>query len=151
MDVHEVTSPADRLSAMRGVVLGLIAVLALIGLTELSTAISASVRDGERDLLALKAIGLSPRQITAVTVTAVGCTALAAALAAAIVGVPLAHWLIDTEGRSSGIGAGIAQTPSAVHLLLLAGAAVLGAAALAALPAARASRRRLADTLSAVA
>ncbi|MFE3323617.1 ABC transporter permease [Streptomyces sp. NPDC059176] len=151
MDVHEVASPADRLSAMRGVVLGLIAVLALIGLTELSTAIGASVRDGERDLLALKAIGLSPRQITAVTVTAVGCTALAAASAAAIVGVPLGRWLIDTEGRSSGIGAGIARTPSAVHLLVLVGAAVLGAAALATLPAARASRRRLADNLSAVA
>ncbi|AWK09123.1 peptide ABC transporter permease [Streptomyces spongiicola] len=151
LDIHEVTSPADRLSTMRGVVAGLIAVLALIGLTELSTAIGGSVRDGERDLLALKAIGLSPRQITAVTVTAVGCTALAAAVAGAGLGVPLARWLIDTEGRSSGIGAGIAQAPSALHLVLLAAAAVLGAIALAALPAARAARRRLVDTLGAVA
>ncbi|MGW7367242.1 FtsX-like permease family protein [Streptomyces sp. NPDC054841] len=151
LDVHEVTSPADRLSPMRGVVAGLIAVLALIGLTELSTAIGGSVREGERDLLALKAIGLSPRQITAVTVTAVGCTALAAAVVGAALGVPLARWLIDAEGRSSGIGAGIAQTPSPLHLLLLAVAAVLGAVALAALPAARAARRRLVDTLSAVA
>ncbi|MFI1466502.1 FtsX-like permease family protein [Streptomyces wuyuanensis] len=151
LDIHEVTSPADRLSTMGGVVAGLIAVLALIGLTELSTAIGGSVRDGERDLLALKAIGLSPRQITAVTVTAVGCTALAAAVLGAGLGVPLAHWLIEAEGRSSGIGAGIAQVPSPLHLLLLATAAVLGAIALAALPAARAARRRLVDTLSAVA
>lgn len=151
LDIHEVTSPADRLSTMRGVVAGLIAVLALIGLTELSTAIGGSVRDGERDLLALKAIGLSPRQITAVTVTAVGCTALAAAVAGAGLGVPLARWLIDTEGRSSGIGAGVAQAPSPLHLVLLATAAVLGAIALAALPAARAARRRLVDTLSAAA
>ncbi|MGW8952118.1 FtsX-like permease family protein [Streptomyces sp. NPDC055709] len=151
LDIHEVTSPADRLSPMRGVVAGLIAVLALIGLTELSTAIGGSVREGERDLLALKAIGLSPRQITAVTVSAVGCTALAAAIAGAALGVPLARWLIDAEGRSSGIGAGIAQAPSPLHLLLLAAAAVLGATALAALPAARAARRRLVDTLSAVA
>ncbi|MCZ7461880.1 ABC transporter permease [Streptomyces sp. WMMC940] len=151
LDIHEVTSPADRLSTMRGVVAGLIGVLALIGLTELSTAIGGSVRDGERDLLALKAIGLSPRQITAVTVTAVGCTALAAAVVGAGLGVPLAHWLIDSEGRSSGIGAGIAQTPSPLHLVLLATAAVIGAIALAALPAARAARRRLVDTLSAVA
>ncbi|MFD7231943.1 FtsX-like permease family protein [Streptomyces sp. NPDC059881] len=151
LDIHEVTSPADRLSPMRGVVAGLIAVLALIGLTELSTAIGGSVREGERDQLALKAIGLSPRQITAVTVSAVGCTALAAAIAGAALGVPLARWLIDAEGRSSGIGAGIAQAPSPLHLLLLAAAAVLGATALAALPAARAARRRLVDTLSAVA
>ncbi|GFH34604.1 ABC transporter permease [Streptomyces pacificus] len=151
LDIHEVASPADRLATMRTVVAGLVAVLALIGLTELSTAIGGSVRDGERDLLALKAIGLSPRQITAVTVTAVGCTALAAAVAGAGLGVPLARWLIDAEGRSSGIGAGIAQAPSPLHLVLLAAAAVLGAIALAVLPAARAARRRLVDTLGAVA
>ncbi|MGW2569235.1 FtsX-like permease family protein [Streptomyces sp. NPDC001537] len=151
LDVHAVTNPADGLSPLRSVVVGLIAVLALIGLVELLTAIGGTVREGERDLLALKAIGLSPRQITAITVTATGCTALAAVLAGTALGTPLAHWLINSQGRSSGIGAGIAQSPSPVLLLLLGCAAVLGAAALAALPAARAARRRLADTLSAVA
>ncbi|MFJ5777131.1 FtsX-like permease family protein [Streptomyces sp. NPDC093094] len=151
LDVHAVTNPADGLSPLRGVVLGLIAVLALIGLVELLTAIGGTVRDSERDLLALKAIGLSPRQITAITVTATALTALAAVLVATALGLPLAHWLIDAQGRSSGIGAGIAQGPSPVLLLLLGVCAVLGAAALAALPAARAARRRLADTLSAVA
>ncbi|WP_137991656.1 ABC transporter permease [Streptomyces vilmorinianum] len=151
LDIHEVATPADRLSALRGLVVGLITVLALIGLTELSTAIGGSIRDGERDLLALKAIGLSPRQITAVTVTAIGCTALAAALAATTLGVPFAHWLIDHEAHTTGIGSGIAQAPPAVHLAAMSAAAVLGAIALTALPAARAARRRLADTLSAVA
>ena len=151
VSVHAVPNPADGLSPLRGVVVGLIAVLALIGLIELLTAIGGTVREGERDLLALKAIGLTPRQITAVTVTATGCTALAAVLVAAALGVPLAHWLIDAQGSSSGIGAGIAGAPSPVLLLLLGTAAVLGAAALAALPASRAARRRLADTLSAVA
>ncbi|MEU7279977.1 ABC transporter permease [Streptomyces sp. NPDC045431] len=151
LDVHEVTTPADRLSALRGVVVGLIAVLALIGLTELSTAIGGSLRDGERDLLALKAIGLSPRQIAAVTVTAIGCTALAAALLATALGVPFAHWLIDHEAHATGIGAGIAHAPTPPHLAALAAAAVLGAIALTALPAARAARHRLADTLSAAA
>ncbi|MFC9509654.1 FtsX-like permease family protein [Streptomyces sp. NPDC057002] len=151
LDVHTVANPADGLSPLRAVVAGLIAVLALIGLIELLTAIGGAVREGERDLLALKAIGLSPRQITAITVTAIGCTALAAVLAATALGLPLAHWLIDAQGRSSGIGAGIAQGPSALLMLLLGAAAVLCAAALAALPAARAARRRLADTLSAVA
>ncbi|MER7901262.1 FtsX-like permease family protein [Streptomyces sp. NPDC096046] len=151
LDVHTVTNPADGLSPLRAVVAGLIAVLALIGLIELLTAIGGTVRESERDLLALKAIGLSPRQITAITVTATGLTALAAVLAATALGLPLARWLIDAQGRSSGIGAGIAQGPSAVLMLLLGTAAVLCAAALAAVPAARAARRRLADTLSAVA
>lgn len=151
LDVHGVASPADRFSALRGVVVGLITVLALIGLTELSTAIGGSIRDGERDLLALKAIGLSPRQITAVTVTAIGCTALVAALAATALGVPLAHWLIDHEAHTIGIGSGVAQAPPAGHLVAMSAASVLGAIALTALPAARAARRRLADTLSAVA
>ncbi|WP_406865182.1 FtsX-like permease family protein [Streptomyces sp. HUAS MG47] len=151
LDIHEVTTPADRLSALRGVVVGLITVLALIGLTELSTAIGGSIRDGERDLLALKAIGFSPRQITAVTVTAIGCTALAAALAATALGVPFAHWLIDHEARTTGIGSGIAQAPPVGYIAAMSAAAVLGAIALAVLPAARAARRRLADTLSSVA
>ncbi|MFJ9816417.1 FtsX-like permease family protein [Streptomyces sp. NPDC101151] len=151
LDVHPVTNPADGLSPLRAVVAGLIAVLALIGLVELLTAIGGSVREGERDMLALRAIGMSPRQITAITVTATTCTALAAVLAGTALGLPLAHRLIDAQGSSSGIGAGIARSPSPGLLLLLGAGAVLGAAALAALPAARAARRRLADTLSAVA
>ncbi|WP_089101338.1 ABC transporter permease [Streptomyces hyaluromycini] len=151
LDVHTVTNPADGLSPLRGVAAGVIAVLALIGLIELLTTIGGTVREGERDLLALKAIGLSPRQITAITVTATGCTALAAALAGTALGTPLAHWLINTQGRSSGIGAGIAQGPPLVLLAAFGTAAVVGAAALSALPATRAARRRLTDTLSAVA
>ncbi|MFP3990535.1 FtsX-like permease family protein [Streptomyces sp. E11-3] len=151
LDVHPVTNPADGLSPLRGVVVGLIAVLALIGLIELLTAVGGTVRDSERDLLALKAIGLSPRQITAITMVATGCTALAATLAGTVLGVPLARWLIDAQGASSGIGAGIARAPSPGLLLLCGATAVLGAAAVAAVPAARAARRRLADTLSAVA
>ncbi|SDN91889.1 putative ABC transport system permease protein [Streptomyces sp. cf386] len=151
LDVHAVPNPADGLSPLRGVVVGLIAILALIGLIELLTAIGGTVRESERDLLALKAIGLSPRQITAITVTSTTCTALAAVVIGTALGTPLAHWLIDAQGRSSGIGAGIAQGPSLALLLLFGTAAVTGAAALATVPASRAARHRLADTLSAVA
>ncbi|MFE9447558.1 FtsX-like permease family protein [Streptomyces sp. NPDC006739] len=151
LDVHPVANPADGLSPLRAVVAGLIAVLASIGLIELLTAIGAALRESERDLLALKAIGMSPRQIGAITVTATSCTALVAVLAGTALGLPLAHWLIDLQGRSSGIGAGIAQGPPPALLLLLGVAAVLGAGALAALPARQATRRRSADTLSAVA
>ncbi|GHD97579.1 ABC transporter permease [Streptomyces alanosinicus] len=151
LDVHRMTNPADGLSPLRAVVAGLIAVLALIGLVELLTAIGGGVREGERDVLALKAIGMSPRQITAITVTATSCTALAAVLAGTALGLPLGRRLIDAQGGSSGIGAGIAQYPSPVLLLSVGLAAVLGAALLSALPAGRAARGRLADTLSAVA
>ncbi|MGW5535479.1 FtsX-like permease family protein [Streptomyces sp. NPDC004009] len=151
LDVHAVPNPADGLSPLRAVVAGLVAVLALIGLVELLTAIGGGVREGERDVLALRAIGMSPRQIGAITVTATTCTALAAAVAGTALGLPLAHRLIDAQGVSSGIGAGIAQSPPAGLLLALGAGAVLGAAALTALPAARAARRRQADTLSAVA
>ncbi|MDT9694636.1 FtsX-like permease family protein [Streptomyces sp. P17] len=151
VNVHAVPNPADGLSPLRGVVVGLIAVLALIGLIELLTAIGGMVREGERDLLALKAIGLSPRQITGITVTATACMTLAAVVAGTALGAPLGRWLIDAQGRSSGIGSGIADGPSAALLLAFGTAAVVGSAALAALPAARAGRRRLTDTLSAVA
>ncbi|HET9382289.1 MAG TPA: FtsX-like permease family protein [Streptomyces sp.] len=151
LDVHRVPNPADGLSPLRGVVVGVIGVLALIGLIDLLTAIGGTVRESERDLLALKAIGLTPRQITGITVTATGCTALLAVVVAIASGLPLAYWLIDYQGSSSGIGAGVAQLPSPLLLLLFGAGAVLGAVGLAALPAARAARRRLADTLSAVA
>ncbi|MER6675523.1 FtsX-like permease family protein [Streptomyces sp. NPDC000983] len=143
LDVHTVPNPADGLSPLRGVVVGLITVLALIGLIELLTAIGGLVREGERDLLALRAIGLSPRQITGITVTATVCTTLAAVVAGTALGAPLGRWLIDAQSRSSGIGAGVADGPSAVLLLAFGAAAVLGAAAVAAVPAARAARSRV--------
>ncbi len=149
--MHAVTNPADGLSPLRGVVVGLIAVLALIGLIELLTTVGGTVREGERDLLALKAIGLSPRQITAVArhghrlhragsgPRGYGARAASGALADRRPGE------VEWDRRRYRPGA----VPASAVLFGL--AAVLGAAALAALPAGRAARRRLADTLSAVA
>lgn len=148
LDAARATGPGDGLSPARGVVVGLIAVLALIGLTELLTMIGASVRERERDLLALKAIGLTPRQVTSVIVTSAALTALAAALAGTALGVLLGGGLIDAQGRSSGIGAGIAQAPSVPAVLAVVATAVLGAMAASALPATRATHRRPADTLT---
>jgi len=147
LDVREIPNPVHELSAVRGVLGGLVTVLALIGLAELSTTIAAGVRDRRRDLLALKAIGLTPRQIIAVIVAGTGFTALAAALVGTPVGVLVSGWLIDLQGRSSGIGAGIAQQPPLTALFGLVAAVVLGAVAVSLLPASRAVRQRLADTL----
>ncbi|MFE0602468.1 ABC transporter permease [Streptomyces sp. NPDC058892] len=148
LDIRETPNPADRLGPARGVIGALIAVLALIGLIELLTLIGTGVRDRGRDLLALKAIGLTPRQIGAMIVTAAGLTALAAALVGTAVGVLSGTWLVDTQGASSGIGAGIAQLPPLPVLLTVIAGSVVGAVSAAALPATRTARRRLADSLS---
>ncbi|MDH2390261.1 ABC transporter permease [Streptomyces sp. HNM0663] len=148
LDIRETANPADRLEPAQGVIAALVGVLALIGFTELLTLAGTGVRDRGRDLLALKAIGLTPRQISATIVAAAGFTALAAAALGAGLGLLSGHWLVEAQGRASGIGAGIAQLPSAGVLLAVVVCAVAGAVAAAAVPAARTAHRRLADSLS---
>ncbi|MEU6328681.1 FtsX-like permease family protein [Streptomyces sp. NPDC047049] len=148
LEVREIPNPADQLSAVRAVSIGLTAVLILIGLAELATTVGAGVRDRSRDLLALKAVGLTPRQITAVIVSGTAFVTLAAALAGTASGLLASQWLIDLQGRTSGWGTGIAQQPGPATLLLVIAVAVTIAAAASVLPAARAARRRLADSAS---
>ncbi|MFE9479193.1 FtsX-like permease family protein [Streptomyces spororaveus] len=148
LEVRRTPNPVDRLEPARAVIAALIAVLGLIGLIELLTLIGTGVRDRGRDLLALKAIGLTPREIGAMIVTAAGLTALASAVVGTTVGALAGRWLVDTQSASSGIGAGIAQLPPLPVLLTVVVGAVLGAVVAAALPAARAARRRPADSLS---
>ncbi|MEV0368763.1 FtsX-like permease family protein [Streptomyces sp. NPDC050636] len=148
IEVREIPNPADQLSAVRAVTAGLISVLVLIGLAELSTTVSAGVRDRGRDLLALKAVGLTPRQIAAVIVSATVFIALAAAVAGTVLGVSASEWLIDLQGRASGWGTGIAQRPGLGVLLLVGVVAVVVAGAASILPAARAARHKLADSAS---
>lgn len=149
LEIWEVPNPADGLAPALWGIAGLVAVLALIGLTELLTSIGAFVRDRSRDLLALRAIGLTPRQISSVIVASAGFIASAAALVGTTLGVLLSGWLIDLQGSLSGIGSGISALPSVWALLCLAVVAVAGAVAAALVPAARITRRRLADSLSA--
>ncbi|WP_159476907.1 ABC transporter permease [Streptomyces caniferus] len=148
LEVREIPNPADQLSAVRAVSLALIAVLILIGLAELATTVGATVRDRSRDLLALKAVGLTPRQITGVIVSATAFVTLAAAVAGTALGLLASEWLINLQGRTSGWGTGIAQQPAPAILLLVIALAVTIAATASVLPAARAARRRLADSAS---
>ncbi|MFJ8077373.1 FtsX-like permease family protein [Streptomyces sp. NPDC096176] len=148
LEIRETPNPADRLEPARGVIAALIAVLALIGLTELLTLISTGVRDRGRDLLALKAIGLTPRQIGAIIVTGAALTALVSAVVGTALGAVSGSWLVDVQGSSSGMGAGIAHLPPWPVLVVVVVGAVLGAVAAASLPATRAARRRPADSLS---
>ncbi|HEY5835958.1 ABC transporter permease [Streptomyces sp.] len=149
LEVREVTDSVSRqLSPVRGAITGLVVVLALIGLAELCTAIAAAVRDHSRDLRAYRAVGLTPQQTVATLVTNIALIALAAALVATGLGIPLSHWLIDLQGRSSGIGAGIAQTPPWGVLLLVVGAAVTGAGAACLVPATRVTVDRASEAVA---
>lgn len=148
LEIRETPTPEDRLDTPRGVIAALIAVLAFIALVELLTLISSGVRARVRDLLAMKAIGLTPRQIGAVIVTAAALTTLVSALLGTVVGAALGQWLVDEEGRSSGIGAGIAHVPSPLALVTLVATATAVGAAAALAPAVKTARRRLIDSAS---
>ncbi|MGW1467832.1 ABC transporter permease [Streptomyces sp. NPDC002308] len=147
LDVYTAANPVDGLSPLREVIAGLIAVLALIGLVELLTSVGAGVREGARDILVLKAIGLSPLQVAVATTVATLCTSVAALLVALAGGLPLARWLIDAQGRSTGVGSGLAHLPSAGMLAAFGLTAVAGATALATLSAVREVRRHRTDTV----
>lgn len=146
LEVRQTPNPADQLSALPAVTAGLITVLILIGLAELATTVGAAVRDRSRDLLALRAVGLTPRQITSVIVSATAFITLAAAVAGTSLGVLASQWLINLQGSTSGWGTGIAQRPDIGVLLLVVVLAVVVAGAGSVVPAARAARRRLADS-----
>jgi putative ABC transport system permease protein len=116
--IQPVVNPADRLSVVRVAVVVLVVILALIGLANVSTAANIGLRDHLRDIGVLRAIGLTPRQVTATMVIGAGVLALIAAVLGTGVGLALSGRLIDLQGRDSGIGAGIARSPSAVTLVV---------------------------------
>jgi putative ABC transport system permease protein len=147
LDVRPVANPADQLGAVRLVVVGLVAVLALIGVAELLTATSSGLRDHSRDLGVLRAMGMTPRQVAAVIVTSTGLLALTAAVSGTVLGALVSDRLIDLQARSSGIGAGIARAPSLPALFLLGGAAVAAAVVVSFFPAARAMRLPVREAL----
>ncbi|MDX3853895.1 FtsX-like permease family protein [Streptomyces sp. AK02-01A] len=142
LEIRSVTGSAPDLSPVRGVIVGLVVVLSLIGLAELSTAVFTSVRDHSRDLRAYRAVGLMPHQAAGIMVAQIGLLALAAAVLGIGLGVPLSSWLIDLQGGSSGLGAGIARPPSRGVLSLLACVSVGIAAAACVLPATRSTAAR---------
>ncbi|MFF7813857.1 FtsX-like permease family protein [Streptomyces sp. NPDC007945] len=146
VEIRATADPVGGEDAPRGVLAALAAVLALIALVELLTLIGTGVRDRVRDLLALRAIGLTPRQIGAVVVTSAALTSLAAAVLGTAAGAVLGHRLVDAEAAATGLGAGVARLPAPALLaaLVVATTAVGALAALA--PATRTARRRLVDS-----
>lgn len=143
LDVQAAVNPADRLAIIRVVIVALIAVLTLIGLANLLTASALGLRDHALDLAVLKAMGLTPRQVMATLVTGTGLLVVLGVGAGAAAGMSVVTGLIDLQGHTSGVGAGIGRAPSALTLAVAVVAAVGTALAVALIPARRAARAQV--------
>jgi putative ABC transport system permease protein len=136
LDVVQAVNPADSLGIVRPMLGGLFGVLALIALTSLLTASAVGLRDHVRDIGALRAMGMTPRQVMSSLVARTTVLALIGTVAGMILGTILTPPLIDVAGRAYGVGAGLGSSPSA-GATLAAGGVVLGAAVAAAIIPAR--------------
>ncbi|MFI7445457.1 FtsX-like permease family protein [Nonomuraea indica] len=143
LDVQRVVNPADRLTIIRVVIVALIVLLSLIGLANLLTACALGLRDHAFDLAVLKAMGLTPRQVMATLVTGSGLLVVLGVAVGTAVGVSVVTGLIDLQGHTSGVGAGIGRPPSPLTLTLAVLAAVGAALAVAIIPARRAARAQV--------
>jgi putative ABC transport system permease protein len=129
LDVQLVPNPADGLGMVRVVIAVSVVILAIIGLANLLTATAIGVRDHQHETSVLAAMGLTPRQVMAtlvVNTTILATVGVGAGLAAGAVAAP---WLINMEGESSGMGAGIASAPSLPMMAAIVGVALAVATA----------------------
>jgi putative ABC transport system permease protein len=141
LDVTEPVNPAGQLGIVPVMLAGLLVVLALIGLTNLITASAVGLRDHLRDVAVLRAMGLTPLQVTASLVTRTSVLALTAVSGGAAAGLALSTRLINFGGQVYGIGAGLASPPSATALAVAVLTAVAGTAAASLVLAGRAARQ----------
>jgi putative ABC transport system permease protein len=147
LDVTPAADPAADLGIVRPMLAAMFLVLALIGLTSLLTASAVGFRDHLRDVAALRAMGLTPAQVTVSLVARTAVLALIAAALGAAAGFALSSRLINLGGQVYGIGAGLGSPPSAEATLVAAAAAVTAAAAVALIPARRAAGTSMATML----
>jgi putative ABC transport system permease protein len=143
LEVAEAVNPADRLSIIRVIIIALVIVLALIGLANLLTASALGLRDHALDLAVLKAMGLTPRQVTATLVTGTGLVVVLGVLLGTATGASISPWLINLQGATSGVGAGIGRPPSITTLALTILIAIGAALLVALIPARKATRAQV--------
>jgi putative ABC transport system permease protein len=137
LDVTEITDPASQLGIIRPMLTGLIAVLALVGLASILTASVVGIRDQSRDVGALRAIGLTPRQVMASLISSTAALAVMAVAAGATVGLLVSTRLINLGAQVDGIGSGIGRPPSVEVMAVAILVAVTGATLTAVVPARR--------------
>jgi putative ABC transport system permease protein len=130
LDVQLVANPADQLGIVHVALAGLLAVLALIGLTSLLTASLLGQRDHARDVSVLQAMGLTPLQVRTALMMRTTVLALVAVLLGAGLGRLASNTLVNSASQLYGLGAGIGKPPSAAALAAAVVVAI-GSAALA--------------------
>jgi putative ABC transport system permease protein len=107
LDVKPTPNPADGLGVLRLVIVLTAALLAVLGLANLVTATRAGLRDHLPEAGVLAAMGLTPAQVTATFIIAIGLLAAAGVLAGTLAGLAAAYWLINAQGAAIGLGWGI--------------------------------------------
>ncbi|HET7014934.1 MAG TPA: FtsX-like permease family protein [Streptosporangiaceae bacterium] len=147
LDIVQAVNPATSLGIVRPMLAGLFVVLALIALTSLLTASAVGLRDHLRDVGALRAMGMTPRQVMSSLVTRTTVLALLGTAVGMVAGAKLTPHLIDVAGQAYGVGAGLGSSPSAGATLAAGGAVLIAAAAAAVIPARRAAEMPIAVTL----
>lgn len=147
LDVSQPADPAAGLGIVRPMLTGLFAILSLIGLTSLVTAATVGLRDHVRDVSALRAMGLTPGQITASLLTRMAVLAVIATALGSAAGFVLSARLINLGGQLYGIGAGLGTPPSLLATLTAALAAIIFAITTALIPGRRAAAAPTALTL----
>jgi putative ABC transport system permease protein len=140
LDVQLVTNPASGLGVVRVVVIIAVVLLAVIGLANLLTATAVGLRDHLHEVGVLKAMGLTPRQVMATLVVSTTVLAAIGVASGTIAGLVIAPWLINMQGRTSGIGSGIAAGLSAATIAEILAVALITATAAALVLARRTSR-----------
>jgi putative ABC transport system permease protein len=132
LDVQLAVNPADRLGVVRVVIVVAVVILVLLALANLLTATDVGLRDHVHEAGILKAMGLTPRQVMATLVVSTTIVTAIGVVAGVVAGLVAAPWLINAQGRASGIGWGIAAglSPATIASLLAAALAVAVAAAL---------------------
>jgi putative ABC transport system permease protein len=132
LDVEVTANPASGLGVARVVIIVAVIILALIAMANMLTATDVGLRDHVHEAGILKAMGLTPRQVTAtlvVSTTLVTAIGMVVGVAAGLIAAPR---LINAQGETSGIGWGMAvgSAPATIAALIGSALAVAVAAAL---------------------
>jgi putative ABC transport system permease protein len=132
LDVEQVSDPAGQLGIVQAALAALIIVLALIALTSLLTASRVGLRDQQRDVRVLRAMGLTPAQVKGAVVVRTTVLALTGGTIGVIAGRAVSGVLISAVSQAYGLGAGLgtptpAGTAAAAIAIAVSGAALTGA------------------------
>jgi putative ABC transport system permease protein len=131
---------SDEIDAFRLAFLLVSALVVIVALANLASTMLLAVRERTHDLGVLRAVGVTPRQVSAMVATGAAALAVLAAVIAVPLGWVVSNAVTEVVGAATGIGPGLGAGPGVVSAILLALMAVAVAALLGTLAARRAAR-----------